>query len=189
MTYTFEKNEFETSDGLNVVVKKVYDYDPDISYMGHFSDTWSNGAINHKRLNPSRGCYTWFIPTPGCEDWPKYYKDARAWYTRNGYSRHEAHTLADRARFQDYNQIIGLDKGSNMVFGIVVDVYDPTGKINLGHSSCYGYWWTSNKDDEYIEEEIENHINAALSEVKDNAISILTAVGPFADGAIVLNMK
>ena len=58
MEYVMEQREFE-KDGFIYTIKHILDEQPDLSYLGEFSNTWEKGAIEHS--NDSR-MSRYFIP-------------------------------------------------------------------------------------------------------------------------------
>lgn len=92
-------------DGFVIHVQYSYDEYPDVSWIGKFSDTWEPGAIKHlpgwcgnNYDRPNPGTYGWFIPANGAEE-------ARRWYARAGYARHDAWLTAQRQVRSDYERM------------------------------------------------------------------------------------
>jgi hypothetical protein len=153
---TWEEGRFR------VEVKRQYDECPDVSFLGSFTDKWEPGAILHNR-NRDRNTYKWFVPGNSEEG---HRKSLRAM----GYTKHDAYTLARSYVRQDYQRMLGLDRGDWFSVGIVATVYDLKTGIELGGGSCWGF--ESDSGDDYFDSEARAIASEALSEARQNVTNI-----------------
>lgn len=157
---------------LDIHVKKYYDdYPPDTSWLGHFSDQWQPEAI---RVQPYwRGYRNW-------ETRDLWYHPAESirrqteWFTKNGYSKHDAAMLPLSYAHQDKERLLAYYRDDWYFMGITVVIrYNG---IELGSASCGGI--ESDGGDEYLAEITQELIDEALAEVKANyeAVKSLTNI-------------
>ena|ERR1035437_1461373 len=132
-----------------ITIKHIPDYDADLSWIGTFSDTAGEFAIEHKQTE--RGQYKYFNPQKGaCEDM----KQAR----------------------RDYETMMKYERGDLYCIGVKAEAEIQTseqGNIwNINRVSSAGLWGIEQgyKDDKKDIKEIEDE---QADELKD----ILTALG------------
>lgn len=113
-------------EGYSILVRVEDDEDPDISYLGTFSDRFEDGAIRNS--SSDRNSYKWFVPMTSARE----YKQA---LSELGYSRAAAYALAleyvrrDMETAREYRVYVvivtasreGVELGSDVLGGIDID--------------------------------------------------------------------
>lgn len=133
-----DKTSFD-HEGFSVHAKIVCDQDPDTSWIGEFSDTPGEGAIDHhatgiwlersyrgpRYFNPANYSYDYYLNT-----------EKR--------SKSEARSLANEQAKQDYKRLVGFYQGDWSMVGVVVTVYRDG--VELGSASIWGIETDSGAD-------------------------------------------
>lgn len=145
-----EKEERKTNIEANVTVRWVYDEDPDLSWIGKWTDKWEEGAM--ERESVGRNEYKYFVPAIKEEE---HYKGL----VEKGYTKRGARRMARRYNKQDLNRMEGFGDGW-FTMGCIVTV-------SIGGIEAYDSLWgiESNSDEVYLEEVIEDCMNQAKSEL------------------------
>lgn len=117
---------------LDVVIKIKYDQDPDLSWIGEYSSTWSPGAENWHQFAkvPQRSRHNicqWFIPQFTYEEVLQDYKDL---------GRHEAKMKARGRVRHDMALLKAIQDGDTLVVGVVATAY--LNGEELGEGSTWG---------------------------------------------------
>jgi len=94
------------------------------------------------------------------EESPRRELEARRWFRRHGYGRHDSWLRARRQAQEDQRRLEDYGNGW-CALGIVVQV-TKKGDI-VGYSACWGY---ESDYAEYLEEEVRGHVTEALAEAR-----------------------
>lgn len=82
------------SDGFDWKAEVCYEQEPDLSYLGEFTDKWQPGCIKRRHIGWNE--YQYFLPAQSYTE--------RFQFLRRAYTRHEADCLARQACRQDHQR-------------------------------------------------------------------------------------
>lgn len=108
------------------------------------------------------------------------FKDRREWYVKNGYSRHEAYTLARKELMADYDLLSKFYEGDQYGESVIIVTVKYNG-IELGSASCGGVLSGRDTDDSQ-----ETYEEAAFDLTRDAIYEALEAVQSLGGDATVL---
>lgn len=155
-------------EGFTVRVRFDYDTDPDLSYIGEFSDTPEAGAIDHHEqgrwLGRSWRGDRYFNPT-NYSSALKYYQETEK------LSEEEAKARADREAMQDYNRLVGYYTDEWSMLTMVVTVY--LNGVMLGDSSLGGV--DSDSGSAHFLEIYEEQLHEAMVEARKTLDKLVEA--------------
>ena len=118
----------------SISIKRMIDEHPDLSWIGEFSDTPKDGAINHKERSGERHVYQYFNPA------------------NPGYAE------------QEYKEMMDYENGNYCFIGVQAEavVSYPTGNNSrrLEWFTSGGLWGIhSDSDDDYLETIVTEELN------------------------------
>jgi len=144
------------------------DYSDGPDWLGKFTDTWEEGALNHHKKTRfgGRHQYKWFIPASSVEE-------QRKFLIGTGFSKGVAEETARKCIENDYQRADGF--GHEWHF-ITIAVTASRCGINLGASTLSGI--ESDSGDEYIEEVIDDVAEQAITEADESLDELLNSVHP-----------
>jgi hypothetical protein len=163
MSNTIEKSVVYDRDGIQIITRLVDDeYSPELDYLGKYSDQWVEGAIDRAQGEAARtrGEYRYFIPADDRVT-------SRAWFTKAGYSRHEADCLAREQIQRAYKTMEELNSGDLYTAGLVCEV-KIDGRV-VGDDSIWGLECSiySDKNEEYLKDSALDVIRGAIQHAID----------------------
>lgn len=155
-------------EGFKIIVRFEYDNDADVSYLGEFSDTPEEGAINHhatdKWLGRSFRGQRYFNP-PNYDDTIKYYLETEK------VSPEEAKAQADRTAMVDYERLVDYYNDGWSMVGMIVTVY--LDGVRLGDSSIWGVETDAGAD--YFKELFSDQLHQAMIEARKHLDKLVEA--------------
>jgi hypothetical protein len=144
-----EKTKIDV-DGFSVEIESSPDVDGDTSYLGEFTDTWSEEAI--ERSNVRRGEYKYFLPAESQDS----LKDQ---FSRLGHSKDDSTRLAQEAVQRALNRMEDCGNGWSFIGIIARASWDG---VELGSASLWGI--ESDSGAEYLSETAWELAQEAVSE-------------------------
>lgn len=134
----------------DIKMVKVEDYDPDLSYLGTWSDTPKEGAIDHKARTGDRNAYRYFNPEN-----PEYAE-------------------------QEYKRAMDFENGWLMCYGvkaeIILNIPAPYGENHwiIQAINSPGLWGIeSDSDDSYFEEVFEQEKRTLIHMLEAMGIEVV----------------
>lgn len=150
-------------DFIRFEIEEKEDNDPDLSYLGEFTDKWEPGALNHFAKQYGHNGrdnreYKWFVP---CNT----YASHRKGLIEMKYGKVLADSLAREYVAQDYKR--SKDYGTYWyMVGIVVTAY--VNDIEIGTASLWGI--ETDSDESYKTETIEELKHEIMASIDLKAI-------------------
>jgi hypothetical protein len=171
-------------NGFKITITEQPDPDPDLSYLGEYSDTphgdrrlsvdvW---AVEHGHFangepgwRPHPHVYRWFNPAYGCTPSPTL-ESLRAEHAKlNGGNLDEAYRQVMRERRQDYDRMTAYQRGEWACLGVIV-----TASLNGVELASASLWGIESDGYDSVEEAAEEH--GLIDEAVEQAQSTLAAL-------------
>lgn len=157
---------------IKVVVSHEFDDSYDSSWLGeisaHYSPTALKRPVTDLPYDMMRDYrhneFIYFEPQVSIQE-------ERDYYTKHGYSKHDAYTSALSHALHDYNRLLGLFGGNWSFIGVVVKVF--VNGIELGQDSL---WGIESDDKEGIKEIEQQCIVEALKDAQNNLTALNSKV-------------
>jgi len=147
-------------EGFELVASVELDEGPDLSYLGEWSHSWSEGAIPHDQDDPRTS--DWFTPAITAD---QHYRGLR----ELKYGRSEARRLSQRYVRQDYSRALAYGDGWWTVF---VTVIARRNAIELGRAILGGI--ESDSGDDYFSRVAQELAAEAIDEAKSAIAGLCT---------------
>lgn len=145
--------------GVSITIRLLDDDHYELDWLGEYQESPEPGSIHDQY--PDDADRPYFVPMNSL-------RERRAWYTKNGYSKHESYTLA-RAEILDDKRLLDQHIGDHQyryMAGLVVTIYVNGRKVGL--DSLWGIdlsIYASNNQD-YLNDIALDCIIQALSEAR-----------------------
>jgi len=151
-----ETKEFEGPEPFGLRIEHVLDEDPDLSFLGEYSSSWQEGAIDREELGDmERGELRYFIPGQHVPHSPKNWSHVSAAEKAKVVKQYGSLAAADEAyAMHDYERMERYNRGDWHMMGIVVTILKGAFK-EVGNASLWGI--ESDSSAAYVEE-VENDL-------------------------------